>query len=176
MASDVFAMYQSLVNDQVLDESLLWKNTPEDRVGDLDYLVDVIDWDLNVDPDFVEHNFMAPIPAHPAGEMDGFVENWVCYKTEAFSAKELTVRPGRTVTIRDSAAYGMYVIQGHGTFGGRPVETPALIRFGQLTDDEFFVSEERAREGVEIVNPSRCDDLVILKHFGAGNPDLVVEK
>ena len=49
---------------------------------------------------------------------------------------------------------------------------PALIRFGQLTMDEFFVTEEAAREGVVISNPSRTDPIVMLKHFGPGNPDL----
>ena len=47
MAADVFAMYQSVVNGQIVDESLLWKNTPDDKIGDLDYLMDVIDWELN---------------------------------------------------------------------------------------------------------------------------------
>lgn len=175
MAADVYAMYQSLVNDQVLDEALLWKNTPEDKIGDFDHLVDVLDWELNIDPLFYEHNFMAPRPVAPLKEMDGYVENWVCYKTSAFSAKELTVKPGRTVTIKDGAAYGMYVIQGHGKFGVWDIESPALIRYGQLTNDEFFVSEQAATEGVQISNPSSCDDLVILKHFGAGNPDLIVD-
>ena len=174
MASDVFAMYQSLVNDAVIDESLLWKNTPEDKIGDYDYLLDVIDWERNVDPHFAEHHFMVPRPVRPLEEMHGlgYEENWIVYKSPAFSAKELTVHPGSTVTIKDSAAYGMYVVQGHGTFGPWDVETPALIRFGQLTYDEFFVSEDAARTGVRIANPSSSDPIVILKHFGAGNPDL----
>jgi hypothetical protein len=52
------------------------------------------------------------------------------------------------------------------------VETPVLIRFGQLTRDEFFVTEAAARQGVIISNPSATDPLVMLKHFGPGNPDL----
>ena len=52
------------------------------------------------------------------------------------------------------------------------VETPTLIRFGQLTRDEFFVTERAAVEGVRINNPSDNDPLVMLKHFGPGNPDL----
>jgi hypothetical protein len=103
---------------------------------------------------------------------DGYVENWVCYKSDAFSAKELTVFPGQTVTIKDSAAYGIIVMQGRGTFGVWEIETPALIRYGQLTNDEFFVSEAAAREGVVIVNTSSTDPIVILKHFGPNNPDL----
>jgi hypothetical protein len=52
------------------------------------------------------------------------------------------------------------------------IDSPALIRFGQLTMDEFFITEEAARAGVVITNPSRTDPLVMLKHFGPGNPEL----
>ncbi|MFO7958327.1 MAG: hypothetical protein R6X33_14670 [Candidatus Brocadiia bacterium] len=177
-ASDVFAMYQSVIqNRQVVPEELLWKDTPEDRVGDVDYLMEVIDWEANVDERFAEHNFMRPRPVRPIEEMEaeGYRENWICYRSSAFSARELTVLPGRTVTIRDAAAYGMILMQGHGRMGVWEVETPALIRFGQLTADEFFVSEAAAREGVTIENTSRHDPLVMLKHFGPDNPDLDLE-
>ncbi len=176
MASDVFAMYQSLVNDAIIEEELLWKNTPPEHMGDFDYLVDVIDWEMNVDPLFAEHRFMAPLPVHPVEQMHkaGYEEKWIVYKSSAFSAKELTVFPGTEVTIYDSAAYGMYVVQGHGTFGEFNIETPALIRFGQLTYDEYFVSEDAAKKGVVIKNPSDSDPIVILKHFGAENPDLIL--
>ena len=46
-----------------------------------------------------------------------------------------------------------------------------MIRFGQMTEDEMFVSENAAREGVRVENRSESDPLVILKHFGPGNPD-----
>lgn len=176
-ASDVFAMYQSVVGNQVVPVELLWKNTPPDRMGDIDYLMEVIDWDLNVDPDFKAKHFMRPQPVRDAAEMAeaGYCENWICYRNEAYSAKELTVFPGATVTIKDAAAYGMIMMQGHGKMGGWPIETPALIRFGQLTHDEYFVSEEAARRGVKITNPSPTDPIVMLKHFGPNNPDLVVE-
>ena len=52
------------------------------------------------------------------------------------------------------------------------IETPTLIRYGQLTSDEFFVSEEVAKKGVLIANPSETDPIVMLKHFGPANPDL----
>jgi hypothetical protein len=82
--------------------------------------------------------------------------------------------PGQTVTIKDSAAYGIIVMQGRGTFGVWEIESPALIRYGQLTNDEFFISEKAAVEGVKIVNTSTTDPIVILKHFGPSNPDMVV--
>jgi len=173
-ASDVFAMYQSLVGDQVIPKELLWKNTPDDKVGDLDYLIEVLDWELNVDPNFAAKHFMQPKPVKTLEEMEeeGYIENWICYRSEEFSAKELTVLPGRTVKIRDSAAYGLIVVQGHGKMGVWDIETPALIRYGQLTSDEFFVTENAAKEGVAVTNPSKTDPIVMLKHFGPKNPDL----
>ena len=171
-ASDVFAMYQSLVGDAIVPEELLWKDTPPDKLGDFDYLVEVLDWEKNVDPEFAAHHFMRPQAVRPEMEAEGYVENWICYRSDAFSAKELTVLPGRRVTITDAAAYGLIMMQGHGTLGPWPIETPALIRFGQLTHDEFFVSETAAQAGVVIHNPSPTDPLVMLKHFGPGNPDL----
>ena len=82
--------------------------------------------------------------------------------------------PGQTVTIRDSAAYGLIMMQGHGKMGVWDIETPALIRYGQLTNDEFFVTEKAALEGVQITNTSTTDPIVMLKHFGPGNPDLAL--
>ncbi len=176
-ASDVFAMYQSLVNEAIVPEELLWKDTPENRLGDFDALIEVIDWELNVDPNQYQNRFMAPLPVKPFEQTkpQGYYETWVCYKSDAFSAKELTVLPGATVTIKDSAAYGIILMQGHGKFGVWNIDCPALIRYGQLTNDEFFVSEQAAKEGVVITNHSSTDPIVILKHFGPSNPDLVIK-
>jgi len=96
---------------------------------------------------------------------------WVTYGTKWYSAKELTIQPKRAATIKDAAAYGIILTQGHGTFGGLQVSTPAMIRFGQMTEDELFVTAQRAREGVRVENRSDSDPLVILKHFGPGNPE-----
>ncbi len=176
-ASDVFAMYQSLTGDQIVPEELLWKDTPKEKLGDFDYLVEVIDWDLNVDPNFAKNHFMRPKPVRPLKEMraQGYEDKWICYKASAYSAKELTILPGAKVTIKDAAAYGMIVLQGHGKMGVWDIESPSLIRFGQLTSDEFFVSEAAAKAGVVITNPSKTDPIVMLKHFGPENPDLVLE-
>ena len=172
-ASDVFAMYQSLVGNSVVAEELLWKNTPPERMGDIDYLLDVINWDLNLDTELARNRFMRPAAVRCEEEMaaEGYHESWICYKSECFSAKELTVAPGQSVKIYDAAAYGLVNLQGHGRFGIWPIESPAMIRFGQLTYDEYFVSESAAREGVKIVNNSLSEPLVILKHFGPGNPE-----
>lgn len=173
-ASDVFSMFQSLTGDTVIPEELLWKDMPAGKIGNLDYLIELLDWDRNVDPEFSANHLMVPVPVRSVVEMEdaGYLEHWITYKSDSFSAKELTVMPGRSVTIRDAAAYGMILLQGHGTMGVWDIDAPALIRFGQLTMDEFFVTDDSARAGVKIVNPSRTDPLVMLKHFGPKNPDL----
>jgi len=176
-ASDVYAMYQSvLYGGHCVPESLLWKDTPQEELNNYDYLIEVLDWELNVDPDFYKNRFMAPKPVKNVEEMieEGYIEEWICYKCREVSAKRLTVLPGTTVTIKDNAAYGFILIQGHGKCGVWDIETPALIRYGQLTNDEFFVTEKAARNGVCIHNPSKSDPIVMLKHF-AENPDLVIE-
>ena len=170
-ASDVYAMYQSvLYGGHCVPEELLWKNCPEEELGNFDYLMDIIDWDLNVDPDFAKNRFMAPIVI-TANE--NYTDEWICYKCREVSAKRLTVNPGKTALIKDAAAYGIIAMQGHGKFGVWDIETPTLIRYGELTSDEFFVTHNAAVNGVEIVNQSSTEPLVILKHF-AENPDLEV--
>ena len=79
--------------------------------------------------------------------------------------------PKHSVTITDAAAYGVILTQGHGTFGKLAVSTPAMIRFGQMTEDEVFVTADAAKAGIRVENLSETDPLVMLKHFGPGNPD-----
>jgi hypothetical protein len=174
-ASDVFAMFQSLVNEMPIDWSLLVKNVPEDKHHDLDYLVSMVDWETNTLPNFKERFFRPPLPVQPLEEMEegGYREYWISYGSPYFCAKELTVLPGRTATLRDAGPYGMIMLQGHGTMGVWPIETPTLIRFGQLTHDEYFVSCAAAQAGVTIHNPSTTDPIVMLKHFGP-NPEAPV--
>jgi len=167
-ASDVFSMFQSLVWEVYTPRELLLKDVPAARHNDLDYLVDLLDWDLNVDPYFYENRFMPPKPVAPIEQMwaEGYEENWIVYKSEMFSAKELTILPGKSAVIKDDGPYGVIVIQGKGSFGVLDVDSPAMIRFGQMTQDELFVTAKAANEGIRISNTSDTDNLVMLKHFG----------
>jgi hypothetical protein len=173
VASDVFAMFQSLVEGRIVDWSLMTKDVLPEYHHDLDYLIGMLDWNANVNPEFAKSNKVFPKPVKPVAEMEaaGYRELWITYGTRHYSAKELTVLPGRSLTIRDREAYGVLVSQGHGTFGKHTVCAPTMIRFGEMTQDELFVSADAARQGVRIQNSSDSDPLVILKHFGPGNPD-----
>ncbi len=168
-ASDVYAMYQSVLHGgHVVSEELLWKNSPEEEIGNFDYLIDVIDWDKNVDPDFSKKRFMKPVVIN---SNEDYTEEWICYKCKTVSAKRLTVAPGKSAVIKDMAAYGFILLQGRGRFGNWDIETPTLIRYGELTNDEFFVSESCAKDGILVINTSETEPLVMLKHF-AENPEL----
>jgi hypothetical protein len=173
--SDVFAMYQSLVEGRYVPWDLMVKDVPKEKHHDLDFLVDQLDWPANTDTHFREHHFLQPIPVADTAS-EGYMDRWVVYgKVEGrqlFSAKELTVQPGARCTIKDNGAYGLIVTQGHGRIGKLKVDCPSLIRFGQLTEDEVFVSYEAAREGVTFENHSNRDPLVSLRYFGPDtNPE-----
>ena len=171
--SDVFGMFQSMVEGRPVPWDLLVKDVPPEHHHDLDYILNMLDWDANVDPEFGSHRQFEPTPVKPEAEMNeaGYSEKWVVYSTRLYSAKELTVLPGRSVTIRDAAAHGVIVIQGWGSVGKLEVETPSLIRFGEMTKDELFVTCAAAANGLKVTNRSDKENLVMLKHFGPGNPD-----
>jgi hypothetical protein len=177
-SSDVYAMYQSvLLHEHAVPESLLWKNCPPDRIGDFDYLVDMLDWELNVDANFASTRFMAPQPCLSRDEVEeaGYQKEWICYKCDEVSAQRLTVLPDRRAVISDAAAYGFILLEGFGRYGKWDIETPVMIPFGSLTNDEFFVTEAAARKGIIVQNLSKTQPLVMLRHFSE-NPDLLAWK
>jgi hypothetical protein len=172
--SDVFGMYQSLVEGRDVPWELLVKDVPKNKHRDLDYLVNQLDWDANVNPKFKDSHYLEPI-ADGKTEKAGYVDKWIVYGDIAgeqlFSAKELTVQPGKKVTIKDNGASGVYCIQGRGKIGGLALECPAMIRFGEMTEDEVFVSAKRAKEGYSVENLGGECPLVLLRYFGPGvNP------
>lgn len=167
--SDVLSMFQSMVDGRQVKRELLVQDVPEDKHSDLDFIADLVDWERNTDPNFKSRHYIEPIAAAPS-ESEGYVDRWVVYGTiegeQKFSAKELTVAPGARCTLHDDAASGLIVTQGHGRIGKLEVDCPSLIRFGQMTQDEVFISAEAATAGVVIENRSRTDPLVTLRYFG----------
>lgn len=176
-ASDVFAMTESWSNNREVPDELLWKDIPADKVGDLDFVLEILDWNLNVDPEFWSHRFSPPLEtaASAAAGGEDYVEKWITYRSTAFSAKELTVKPGASVTVDEADAYGFIAVDGRGEINGQTVEAISSIRYGQLSHDEYFVTAAAAGEGVTIRNTSPSADLVLLKHFGPGNAELAAD-
>ena len=68
--SDVFGMFQSMVEGRAVPWDLLVKDVPPEHHHDLDYIVGMLDWDANVDPEFVKPPAI-PSEAGQAGGRDG---------------------------------------------------------------------------------------------------------
>ncbi len=166
--SDVFGMFQNIVEGRYVPWSLLVKDVPKEKHNDLNFIIDQLDWDKNVDTHFKEHNYLEPI-VDERSSGSGYTDMWVVYGLvdgkQLFSAKELTVEPGARCTIKDPGASGWITVQGKGKIGKLNLQTPALIRFGQETEDEVFISYEAATEGYTVENTG-SEPLVGLRYFG----------
>lgn len=166
--SDVFGMFQSLVEGREVPWSLLVKDVPKEKHQDLDFIISQLDWEKNVDTHFKEHNYLEPI-VDESRSGEGFTDRWIVYGTidgeQLFSAKELTVEPGAKCTLQDPGASGWITVQGCGRMGKLALQTPAMIHFGEETEDEVFITAEAAAAGVEIENTG-SEPLVGLRYFG----------
>ena len=88
------------------------------------------------------------------------------------NAVAFTVEPGVKATVEDTGAYGLICVQGTGKINGQPLNSPKLIRFHELTEDEYFCIEDGAKNGVTFENTSETEPLVCLRYFGPdANPD-----
>lgn len=168
--SDVNSVYENITAGEVYPYEFLVENCPEDKKNDLDYILSLMDWEKNIDPHYRKNYFRPPIICSHSDEKH--TEKWITYANDYIGAKELTVMPSQTVKVKDGAAYGCIIIQGHGKFGVYDAEAAIMLRFGQLSADEYFVSEKAAKEGVSVTNNSRWEPMVILKHFGPNHPDM----
>jgi hypothetical protein len=164
--SDVFGMYQNIVEGRYVPWSLLVKDMPAEKHQDLDFIVGELDWEKNVDPNFKTNNYLEPITAEQG---DGWRDDWIVYGLvdgeQLFSAKRLTLQPGAKCTLKDPGASGWITVQGKGRIGELQLQTPAMIRFGAETDDEVFISHEAATRGVEVENTG-TEPLESLRYFG----------
>jgi hypothetical protein len=166
--SDVFAMFQSIVEGRYVPWSLLVKDMPKDKHQDLDFIIGQLDWEKNVDEHFKASNFLSPIVDSPCSG-NGYTDKWIVYgrvdNQQLFSAKELTLEPGAKCTLKDPGSSGWITVQGKGRIGKLNLQTPAMIRFGENTEDEVFISHEAATRGVTIENTG-SEPLVGLRYFG----------
>jgi hypothetical protein len=166
--SDVFGMYQSMVEGRYVPWELLVKDVPKEKSKDLDYLVEQLDWDGNVNPNFKDSHYLEPIAVRDTSSQ-GCVDRWIVYgrikKEQLFTAKELTLDPGAKCTIQDPGAYGLITVQGVGRINKMVLQSPSMIRYGELTEDEVFVTEAAASAGVTFENTGK-EPLVTLRYFG----------
>ena len=164
--SDVFAMYQNLVEGRAVPRALLTKDFPPEFHDDNKYIVDALDWEKNVDPNFMASNYLEPIVSEKG---QGWVDMWIVYGKvdgkQLFTAKELTLEPGVKCNVKDGGAYGLITVQGYGRIGKLTLQSPSMIRFGAMTEDEVFVTAKAAADGIEFENTG-TEPLVTLRYFG----------
>jgi hypothetical protein len=164
--SDVFGMFQNIVEGRYVPWELLVKDMPEEKHQDLDFIIGQLDWEKNIDPSYKDSNYLEPIVADSG---DGWEDKWIVYGTvdddQLFSSKELTLQPGAKMTLKDPGASGWITVQGKGTMGKLDLQTPVMIDFGQETEDEIFITHEAATGGVEVENTG-SEPLVGLRYFG----------
>jgi hypothetical protein len=164
--SDVFSMFQSMVEDRTVPWEMLVKDMPADKHHDLDFILGQLDWERNVDTHFKRNNYLEPIQAE-AG--DGWFDRWVVYGRingeQLFSARELTIMPGARCRLNDPGASSLIAVHGTGRIGKLRLTSPSLIRFHEDTDDEVFITAEAVANGVVVENTGD-EPLVSLRYFG----------
>jgi hypothetical protein len=168
--SDVNSVYENITSHEVYPYEFLVENCPEAKKRNIDYVMSLMDWEKNIDLHYRKNYFRPPITCSDPDARH--TEKWVMYANDYIAAKELTIPPGQTVTVRDDAAYGCIIIQGHGMFGVYEAESSVMLRYGQASNDEYFVSEDAAKAGVVISNRSQFQPMVILKHFGPNHSEM----
>ena len=171
--SDVNSVQENITSGEVYSRDFLVENVPENRKQDIDYVMSLMDWEKNVDPHYRARFFRPPVPC-PRIE-DGLSAKWVVYANPYIGAKETTVFPGCSVRVKEAAAFGCIIVQGFGRFGYFDAEAAGMLRFGQLSGDEYFVSEKAARDGVTVANASKWEPMVFLQHFGPNNSEMPKE-
>jgi hypothetical protein len=164
--SDVFSMFQSMVEGRIVPWDLLVKDVPIDKHHDLDFIVGQLDWERNVDANFKQNNYLEPIVAASG---DGWADRWIVYGRingqQLFSARELTIEPGARCRLHDPGASSWITVQGNGRIGKLPLHTPVAIRFHEDSEDEVFITAEAAAQSVEVENTG-IEPLVSLRYFG----------
>ncbi len=167
--SDVNTIMENVTMGEVNPHNLLTDCAPEEEKNDLEAIFNQIDWEESTRPDYKEKYFRESKVKCESAEA---VERWVAYANDWVAAKEVTVMPGETYVLADQACYCAIVVQGHGSFGVFECEAPELVRFEDITGDEYFVSESAAKKGVKITNTSSYQPLVILQNFANNNPEV----
>ena len=162
--SDVNSVYENVTAGEVNPYEQLVENCPEEQKNNMEYIMSLMDWEKNIDPHYRKNYFRAPIIRR---EDEISAEKWVVYGNEYISAMEVTVKPGKTAVFKADTAFGCIFTQGYGMFGNYKAATPTLLRFGQLSSDEYFAGYEAASNGITIQNHSPYEPLVFLAHFPA---------
>ena len=170
--TDVFSMFQNVVEGKYTPDALLKKNYDPRIQSDPAALAAAVDLELNArNP----HEFMI----HPSVKQraDEFVESWEVFGRDPhdgyipFVLLETVIGPKKSVILRGESFHSVFCVEGVGTIGnpsGRvrfPIRAPRSFRFGEASNDEYLITAERAFDGVRFENTAETP-LVLHRCFG----------
>ena len=108
--SDVFGMFQSMVEGRAVPWDLLVKDVPPEHHHDLDYIIACSTGTRTSIPSSARTTCFHRRRAGRGGDgRSRLLRELGRLLARYYSAKELTVQPGRSVVIKDAAAYGLIV-------------------------------------------------------------------
>jgi hypothetical protein len=187
-ASDVTCIPESRVNDMVMPPDLIDRDIPVKIVKEgmeavCRYILSMIRCRHSGNTDnFRREYFRPPVPISREEEAG---QSWVVYRTgkadtpqnpDLYSAKKTFVSSGRTLELRENAAFGAVVLSGHGQVGvpGRQalaIESASMFPTRDAPGgDEFFVAAGAAtRLRLEC---GSVEALHVYQHFASNsNPE-----
>ena len=148
--SDVFGMYQSLVEGREVPWALLVKDMPKKQSPRPRFHRRATRLGRQHRPEISRTTTTSNPSPSPTRASEGYVDRWIVYGKvdgeQLFTAKELTVEPGAKCTIKDNGAYGLITVQGKGRMNrldARLPETHPLPR----TDRGRSVLHRSRRQG-----------------------------
>ncbi|MGJ5814685.1 hypothetical protein [Paludibaculum fermentans] len=79
------------------------------------------------------------------------------------------LRPGESRHLQVNGPAALFCLRGRGLVSKVDIQAPHALHDGKLTPDELFITGERARRGLDILNTSADQPLELLRIF-SGDP------
>ena len=170
--TDVFSMFQNVVEGKYTPDVLLKKNFDPAIQTDPVALAAAVDLALNAKN---PHDFMIyPSLKQSGGE---FVETWEVFGRDPekgyvpFVLVETVIGPGKSLTLSNEPFHSVFCVEGAGLVclpdrtKVQDIRAPRVFRFGEPSYDEYLITAERAKEGVRYLNHGNTP-LVLHRCFG----------
>ena len=141
--SDVNTIMENVTMGEINPPNMLTDCTPEEEKNDVEAIFSQIDWEESTRPDYKAKYFRRPIEAPNPKGSDGKMGRLCPQWSRGKGSDRGTGSNGE--------ACGSGLLRRFGGPGLCPVrpyhcEAPIMLRFGQPSGDEFFVSEKAAKE------------------------------
>ena len=150
------------------------KDMPKEKHKDMDFIVEQLDWEANVDPHFKHNHYLEPIPTAARARTATWTSGSSTARSTASSSsppRNSPSTPAKRPRSRTTAPTASSASRAAAR-STAALNSPKMIRFYELTEDEYFFTEAAAKSGVTFENTSNTEPLVILRYFGPeANPD-----